>query len=176
MHPLADLDERTEIPLLVVFIDLTRFAAESRKRSDVETADLLDGYYHRVAAALGSAEGTLVKFIGDAALLVWPEATVDRGVEALLALKDELDAWLAERGSSSRVQIKAAYGSVVAGPFGPQRRFDVIGQTVNAAAMLPSPGVALTVPAFRKLGPPLRKRFKKHTPAITYIRQEDRHG
>ncbi len=35
-------------------------------------------------------------------------------------------------------------------------------------------GVALSVTAFRKLGPALRQRFEKHTPPITYIRLEDR--
>jgi hypothetical protein len=33
----------------------------------------------------------------------------------------------------------------------------------------------LTVEAFRKLSPPMRKRFKKHTPTVTYIRTEDPH-
>ena len=31
-----------------------------------------------------------------------------------------------------------------------------------------------TSPASRKLGPALRRRFKKHTPPVTYIRLEDR--
>ena len=40
--------------------------------------------------------------------------------------------------------------------------------------MLDATGVTLTVNAFRKLGPALRRRFKKHTPPVTYIRLEDR--
>jgi hypothetical protein len=32
---------------------------------------------------------------------------------------------------------------------------------------------AVSVAAFRKLSPPLRRRFKKHTPPVTYIRAED---
>lgn len=51
----------------------------------------------------------------------------------------------------------------------------MLGRSVNAAALLDSTGVALSVEAFRKLGPELRKRFKKHTPTITYIRAEDPH-
>jgi hypothetical protein len=35
-------------------------------------------------------------------------------------------------------------------------------------------GVTLSVAAFRKLGPALRRRFKKHTAPVTYIRLEDR--
>jgi hypothetical protein len=41
--------------------------------------------------------------------------------------------------------------------------------------MLDATGVALSAEAFRQLGPELRKRFKKHTPTITYIRTEDPH-
>jgi class 3 adenylate cyclase len=81
-------------------------------------------------------------------LVVFDEAHVDLGVEALLALKD-------------------------AGEAG-DKRYDVIGKTVNTAAALEGRGVALSVSAFRKLGPALRRRFKKHTPPITYIRLEDR--
>jgi hypothetical protein len=62
------------------------------------------------------------------------------------------------------------------GPFGAAgaRRFDVIGKAVNTAATLADgSGVTLSVSAFRKLGPELRRRFHKHTPPITYIRLED---
>jgi class 3 adenylate cyclase len=171
-----ELEVRTEVPLLVVFIDLTRFSAESRKRADAETAEVLDAYYGKVTAAVEAAEGTVVKFIGDAALLAWPEPSVDRGVEALLGMKDELEGWLREMGWGSGLHIKVGFGPVIAGPFGPQRRFDVIGKTVNATAMLSSNGVALSVSAFRKLGSDLRQRFKKHTPPVTYIRQDDPHS
>ena len=53
--------------------------------------------------------------------------------------------------------------------------FDVIGAEVNTAAMLDHTGLALSVAAFRSLSPVLRKRFKKHTAPITYIRTEDPH-
>src|SRR2546430_11863176 len=54
--------------------------------------------------------------------------------------------------------------------------FRSLGKTVNVAARLEaSSGVALSAEAFRRLGPDVRTRFKKHTPPITYIRQEDAH-
>ena len=64
---------------------------------------------------------------------------------------------------------------MVAGPFGRDgdKRYDVIGKTVNVAATLEATGVALSVAAFRKLGPELRRRFKKHTPPISYIDASD---
>jgi class 3 adenylate cyclase len=109
-------------------------------------------------------------------LVVFDEAHVDLGVEALLALKDAVDAAMARRGWECRLVVKAHFGTVISGPFGEagDKRYDVIGKTVNTAAALEGRGVALSVSAFRKLGPALRRRFKKHTPPITYIRLEDR--
>ena len=100
---------------------------------------------------------------------------MDRGVAALLALKDSIDVSMVHRGWECRLVAKAHFGPVIAGLFGAagNKRPDVIGKTVNTAAMLDTTGVALSVAAFRKLGPTLRRRFKKHTPPVTYIRAED---
>jgi adenylate cyclase len=168
---------RQESPFLVVFADLTRFGAQSQRLRDVELADTLDEYYRLVADAVTTAGGRPVKFIGDAALAVFPETGVDPGVSAVLDLKSAVDRLMATRGWDCRLVVKAHFGTVVAGPFGPRgsERFDVIGKTVNTAATLDASGVTLSVTAFRKLGPALRQRFKKHTPPITYIRREDSH-
>lgn len=168
-------DIRSETALLVAFVDLTRFAIQSQRVGDSELADTIDTYYEEVGAAVAEAGGRVVKFVGDGVLIAFPEDRVDRGVETLLALKDSIDASMARRGWECRLVAKAHFGTVIAGPFGAagDKRPDVIGKAVNTAAMLDSTGVALSVAAFRKLGPALRRRFKKHTPPITYIRAED---
>jgi adenylate cyclase len=168
-------DQRPEVPLLVAFIDLTRFGAQSGRVSDAALAETLDAYYEQVAAAIEAGGGRLVKFVGDGALAVFGQDGVDRGVQTLLDLKDEIDAFMAARQWECRLAIKVHFGSAVAGLFGPAdaKRFDVVGKTVNTAATLDSTGVTLSVTAFRKLGPELRRRFRKHTPPVTYIRHED---
>lgn len=172
-----DLPARAEMQLLIVFADLTRFTAMSRQVADPDLADTVDAFYQMVVSRVAAAGGRVVKFMGDAALIVFPEDGVDEGVEALLDLKQSIDAWMAGLGWECRLHVKAHFGQVVAGPFaGPgEPRFDVLGKEVNAAALLDSTGVALSVAAFRKLSPALRKRFKKHTPPVTYIRTEDPH-
>jgi len=166
---------RTEVPLLIAFVDLTRFGAQSERTDDLELAETLDAYYEHIGAAVQGAGGTVVKFEGDAALIVFPASEVDRGVETLLALKDSVDHLMAQRGWGCRLIAKAHFGTVIAGPFGVagDKRPDVIGRAVNTAAMLDATGVTLSVEAFRKLGRDLRARFKKHTPPITYIRNAD---
>ena len=168
-------EQRSETPLLVAFLDLTRYMAQSRRTPDSEQADTLDAYYECMAKAAKDAGGRMVKFFGDGGLMVFEEKRVDGGVAALLELKDAVDGLMQERGWDCRLTIKAHFGSVVAGPFGipGAKHYDVIGKAVNTAAALDGNGVTLSVEAFRKLSPELRKRFKKHTASVTYIRTED---
>ena len=174
MHTL-DRTTHTEMPLLIVFADLTRYTAETLRAPDQELARTMDAFYERVAGRVEPAGGRVVKFIGDAAFIVFPEADVDRGVQALLDLKEEIDAFFTGLGWECRIFIKAHFGSAIAGPYGGagDKRFDVLGKAVNRAARLECTGVALSAEAFHKLGPALQKRFKEHTPAATYMRVED---
>jgi class 3 adenylate cyclase len=170
-------EDRVQCDLLIAFVDLTRFMAQSQRTSDDDLAETLDLYYQQVAAATEQARGRVVKYFGDGALVVFPEDSVDRGVEALLELKGSVDRFMATRGWDCRLTAKAHFGVVVAGAFGPpaSAQFDVIGKAVNTTATLDGSGVTLSVAAFRKLGPELRRRFKKHTPPVSYIRTEDPH-
>ena len=162
---------RGEHSLVVAFLDLTGFAAQSTRVNDAELAEHIDGYYSRVAQRVADAGGYVVKFIGDGALVVFRRDQADEAVQMFLDLKAEIDDWLAHQGWPCRLTVKIHVGEVILGPF--NGRLDVIGREVNAAAMLDSTGVALSVPAFRALGAELRTKFKKHTPPVTYIRHED---
>jgi class 3 adenylate cyclase len=168
-----DTSIRSERSLLVIFADLTRYSAQALCVSDLELAEKMSAHYEQVTTKIEGAGGRVVKFIGDATLAVFPEELADRGVTTMMDLKNEVDAEFTRMGWPCRLVVKMHFGSVVAGDYG--GRFDVLGKNVNAAAMLDSLGVALSADAFRKLGPETRKRFKKHTPPITYIRVEDPH-
>lgn len=168
-----DRSERAPARLLIAFIDLTRFTACVMRTDPAVLADTVDAYYRRVGARVDASGGRVVKFIGDAALVVFPEQHIDAGVEALLDIKADVDTWLHSIGWEARAIIKAHVGTPIAGPFGPSEAFDVIGADVNIAATLDSLGFALSAEAFRALAPASRKRFKKHTPPVTYIRTED---
>ncbi|HUH04421.1 MAG TPA: adenylate/guanylate cyclase domain-containing protein [Kofleriaceae bacterium] len=170
-----DRSERAPARLLIAFIDLTRFTACVMRTEAAVLADIVDVYYRRVGARVSSSGGRVVKFIGDAVLIVFPEQHIDAGVEALLDIKAEVDAWLRSIGWDARAIVKVHVGTPIAGPFGPSEVFDVIGADVNISATLESLGFALSAEAFRALSPASRKRFKKHTPPVTYIRTEDPH-
>jgi len=169
------MSDFTQVSLLVAFVDLSRFAAHTEDTDDVAVAAIVDDYYELIDATVRAAGGRVVKFIGDAGLVVFPAEAVDAGVLALFELKQGVDAFMAERDWPCRLMVKAHFGPVAAGSFGARgdKRYDVLGKTVNTTARLDSTGVALSADAFRQLSPETRKRFKKHTPPIAYIRLED---
>jgi class 3 adenylate cyclase len=169
------LRRRAPVTLLIAFVGLDRYTAQSRRVEDEHLAEVIDAYYERVAARVAAAGGRVVKFMGDGALAVFPADGVDAAVDALLALKQEIDAWMVSLGWECTLAARAHLGRVIAGPYGGagDKRYDVIGREVNTAAMLDNSGLSLSVAAFRKLSPALRKRFKKQTAPTTYIRTED---
>jgi class 3 adenylate cyclase len=163
--------------LLVAFSDLAGFARLHEQMDDSALFKAMDAYFEFVGDTVACAEGRVVKCIGDAALIVFPEERVDDGIRALKTLKEKGDRWLLERQLPCRHTIKAHFGPVAAGPLGPKgdKRFDILGETVNTAARIPSQGFAMSAQVFRKLKPETRKGFKKHTPPVTYIPLEQRH-
>jgi class 3 adenylate cyclase len=165
--------ERSTQRLLIVFGDITRFTVNARGKPSLELAELMNDYFLRAGALVRASNGRIVKFMGDAFLAVWAEADAPRGVAALQAIKRGVDAFFAERKWDSRLVVKAHFGEAVAGPFGDDGRFDLIGSEVNVAATLPARTIALSAEAFRCLSTEDRTAWKKHTPQVVYIPSED---
>jgi adenylate cyclase len=166
-----------ERQLLVAFFDLTRFLRFCQSHTAREVVGVLSAYYELVGDIIEAAGGTVVKFMGDAGLIAFPEEHVDEGVLALKRLKDTGDAWLADHGAQSQAIIKAHFGPVVCARVGSRKdkRLDIFGDTVNTAATMSSHGIALSPQAFRMLDAATRKLFKKHTPPVTYIPVDEPH-
>jgi class 3 adenylate cyclase len=177
MDDLRSLQEAAERTMLVAFFDLTRYARATKGYDTRQLFALMSDYYEWVGERIEGAGGIVVKFIGDAALVVFSQQRVDAGLLALLALKEEGDRWLGQRGLRCEHIVKAHFGPVTCGPIGTQsdKRFDVFGETVNIAATLRSNGIACTPQLFRTLAPETRKHLKKHTPPIVYIPVDERH-
>ena len=57
---------RIETPLLIAFLDLTRFFAQIRRTDDAEITETLDAFYEHVATAVGAAGGTRRRPVGAA--------------------------------------------------------------------------------------------------------------
>ncbi|MGH7618746.1 MAG: adenylate/guanylate cyclase domain-containing protein, partial [Gemmatimonadaceae bacterium] len=120
---------RTRTPMLVVFLDLDGYKVACEERADLEVAEMIDDYYDRVATAVQTAGGRVVKFIGDASLVIFSERALDAGVSMLCDLVPRVDSFMRERGWKCRLRAKAHFGDVIAGEFGSTgvARFDVLG-------------------------------------------------
>lgn len=162
--------------LLIAFVDLTGYTQHTERADDARLAELLERYYERIGDLVGRAGGTLVKPIGDGALIVFPPDRADDAVAALLELREAAARLCAEDGWNATMVVRLHAGDVIAGLFGPRdaKRFDIIGREVNLTARLPTRAFALSAEAFRCLSPEGRALFKKHTPPITYIPLDDR--
>jgi class 3 adenylate cyclase len=171
MHPTFSCALSTPIQanVLVALCDCTRFMQSARGRSSAELFADLNDFYLIVDDAVGTAGGLVVKFMGDAALVVFPEELADRGIMTLLDLKANVDRWLQDRPIGNSLHVNVHFGEVTIGRMGRAGHLDVIGETVNVAATLGSLGFGLSQQAFRCLSPEHRRSFRRFTPPVLYL-------
>lgn len=165
-----------EADALIAFVDISRILTV--RQPPIEVARHLNHFYREVGTATRGAGGQVVKYLGDGALLCFDADHVNTAVLALLELKQDVERWMDSLGWDCRLKVQAHFGPTVVGTYddGATTFFDVFGRTVNTAATLETAGFTLSAQAFRQLAPETRKRFKKHTLPITYIRVEESHA
>lgn len=157
------------LTLGVAFFDLSRFAEWSSADEDQQIASFLQAFYELAAEMLEPAGARIVKFMGDAGLVVFPPEVAEAAIFALCEFSQRARESAAEAGLGAYLNVNIHLGPVIAGSFGPAGgRFDVIGKTVNIAARLGRRGVTLSAQAFRALSQEGRERFRKYAPPVTY--------
>ena len=163
-------DDCRQQNLGVAFVDLSRLSEWAGTEQDATVAGFLQQFYELTAATLAPAGGRIVKFMGDAGMLVFEPDEIEAAVGALDALARETRALGRRHGFDTYLNVNVHVGPVHVGSFGPpgEQRLDVIGKTVNIAARLGRRGMTLSPQAFRCLGEDARKRFNKLMPPITY--------
>lgn len=125
---------------IIAFADLSGYHRRiCSKLSAEETFVFLSEYYAVTQRALEGSAGRIVKFIGDAILIVFPSCDPNQSISVLRELKGAIDEFLSRGHHDSRFRIKAHVGMVAAGAvgFGELERFDVCGIAVNQTALLP---------------------------------------
>src|SRR6266851_214645 len=131
----------------VLFSDIVGFTGMSEKMSPAAVSLLLNDYFSRMTDIIFKYEGTLDKYIGDAIMAVFgapldmPDHCV-RAIKAALEMRDQLEAFNADRkeGPTIRIRIGINSGKAVAGELGGINKFEytVLGDTVNTASRLES--------------------------------------
>jgi len=133
------ITEPTELILVMAFADPTRYAKTCEGKTSREIFDMMSDYFQLAGDIVEGVDGRIVKFMGDAIFAVFPEDDPAKAVAALRQLKSEVEAFFGSQGVESELRIKAHIGSATCGPIGTrtQKHFEVLGQEVNATAMLP---------------------------------------
>ena len=154
----------------VAFFDLSRLSEWASAEEDQRVAGFLQQFYVTAAEHIEPAGGRIVKFMGDAGLVVFPTESAEQVILALCSFAEQTRKKAAVHGFDTYLNVKVHVGPVITGSFGPAgaERFDVIGKTVNIAARLGRRGITLSAQAFRCLSPGARKRFDKILQPITY--------
>lgn len=173
---LDSIDSPQKVNLLVAFTELAGYPRYAGKITDTARLAVASAYYEFIGDIVEKADGKVVKFVGDATLIVFPEDRINEGAMALKALEDSGNRWLEKKGVQARHCIGAHFGPVLCGLMGTrsEKRFDVHGKTVDTAASLRSDGLAVSTELFMKLKPRIRKYFKKYVKCIDKIDLADK--
>jgi len=141
------------------YSDLRQFTALTERLPGAQMLALLNDYFESVAAAVGARGGEILRFIGDAMLIVFPagpqhdlqaacRAAVDSALDAFERIESINGARRAARVPEIRFGVGLNAGEVVYGNVGAPDRLDftVLGPAVNRAARLESLTKELDVP------------------------------
>jgi class 3 adenylate cyclase len=139
----ADLAHR-EAVLTVMFTDIIGFTSLSETMAPGDVAAFLNRHFNSVNQCIEAEDGTLDKYIGDAAMAFWgaPEPDPEHAARACRAALKLLEAATRRLASGDRppVRIKIAIhtGPLLVGNIGAEGRmnYTVIGDTVNVASRI----------------------------------------
>jgi class 3 adenylate cyclase len=176
---LTKVDAPQKGNFLIAFADIQNFTGISLSIADsISLFDLLNGAALIAAGCVAATSGKIIKFIGDECLLIFPEDAADAGTKCMLSMKKRIEAYLSGKGFSNKLKITVHFGEAAVGLFGqaPDRRLDIIGDSVNIASTLGRGEhrgrLVISPQAFRRLSPETRKAFHKYTPPIVYVAEE----
>jgi adenylate cyclase len=128
-----------ELEVAVLFIDLVGSTEIAHQRPPTEVVELLNDFFCVVVDVVDEHGGTVNKFIGDAALVVFGAPLPhDDAAGAALAAARTLRERLSDAVPHLDIGIGVSAGTAVAGNIGAQQRFEytVIGDPVNEASRL----------------------------------------
>ncbi len=114
-----------QVGLAVGFVDVSGFTAATEAITPSELSDLVRRFEQASIDAVQPGGGRVVKFIGDAAMIVAPTAD-----ELAAAASSLIVAWDTDHGSSTGARAGLAFGTVTS------RQGDYFGSAVNLAARL----------------------------------------
>jgi class 3 adenylate cyclase len=137
-----------KVKLVVLFCDISGFMRLAVTLGD-RMPVFIQAFYETIGEAVVGLGGTLVKYIGDSVLCVFPEAREADAVRCALRMRGDFGELLGRyaSGGSARLEVAISSGEVVQGVYGHAslRTFDIMGEAVShAAVMSRGPGIKIT--------------------------------
>ena len=137
-----------QITAALLYADLRNFTGIADRWRAQDVLDLLNAYFERIVGAVESQDGEILKFMGDAALAIFPfregdsDAACCRALDAAVAGLTAMDRLNADRVADGlepvALGIALHLGEVTFGNIGAPGRLDftVIGRAVNEVSRL----------------------------------------
>lgn len=161
-----------ECKRLIALVDLAGFTKAFHSQSDLEMASFLQEYYAACEEVLGGSGGTVVKFMGDSCLAVFPPSEAPQCAEAVVELRARVEILGVKYGIAISLGANLHIADVVEGDFGAgaNRRADIVGRGVNQTFLLGGgPDIRVSEPVYRALPSEMRGPWRKHKPPSIYV-------
>jgi len=135
-----------ELDVIVVYADLTKFARHMEEKSNKEMFNLISEFYELSGEIVETGGGSVIKFMGDAFISVFPTEKANQLIGVLKLLQNNVNKLLRSKKLDSKIQISAHTGPVIYGKVGTKndKRLDVFGATINDVCIMKSDGIELS--------------------------------
>ncbi len=142
-----ELKRGRQVPLAIIFLDVPGFTQMAESMRPEDTSVILTEYRSHIIDVTENNGGTVDKFIGDGALVIFGlTGTSEQAAKAALNAAEELNSrfrnWNSERKSTEKEGIEVGigihFGEVFLGAIGDARRleFTILGDNVNIASRI----------------------------------------
>lgn len=140
-------DKKTTINAAIAFADIKNFTAHSQGKAPEDVLKILQDFHSIIENEVFKKNGTLEKYIGDAAMVAFgapiqSKYDADKAAQCALNWMESLKNWNKERSSNGEETINIGvgldFGPVTCGTIGKNRNMSyvIVGSTVNRASRI----------------------------------------
>ena len=124
----------SQFDALIGLTELTGFNQYAKEHTAPQVVSIIQQMALITERVIAPSRGCIVKYLGDAALSVFPDHAVNEGVRLILIVRQKLAEVMKEIDCPCRLCIRAHFGPVIGVNLPPVVGPDVIGHTINVTA------------------------------------------